>query len=469
MLSFAKSKSAIHLDEYADLTPAWYRDLDPDSRLTIARIDKRLSWMRKAFAKSTRYTAFTDFAQQDIQGKLDVLVERHGVGRRHDCDKVIIHYEPHGDVSLKRAAMDDLRFDTPFVLGSISSAVGHSLDRLPFAAVVDLAENAHLADRYMQDIKRRLIDPSAQGHQERLALFFDISQAEMQRACITQSAAGQISTQQQAWLAPMISELSDLEPPVIGGDDTYEKTGLYRLGLQGRCVEGVYIFRHVGDDGAPQDLLYTPQAPDGLWFRPLASVRNALEESNLGDYFYRHVAYADQAVVGSLLERWKGSQYPEHLVMPAIAPHSRVSVWRDEFVRQMQSVVSDVDNSTVTAAERAAELFEGLILNILTIAVAPFPPAAMALTVFTTARSLVRGVQAYQDGDRAAAFWHFIDVVHGVSSLTAGRDILKETVGKALFRGFAPAAVIRVIDEMDMVLTTELTNFLRTQISENDD
>lgn len=469
MLLFARNKAAIHVDEFSDLTPAWYRKADADTRVGMAHLDKRLSHMRKAFARSSSYTPFTDFARQDVQARLDSLVERHQPSQRHDCDKLIIHYEPHGDISLLRAAMDDLRFDTPFVLGSLSSAVGYSVQGLPFAGVLAIAEEARLAQRYMANIQQRFLDSSEPGYERRLDLFFDISQAEMKRACISQGAAGQITAQQAAWLGTMIDELDDLEPPIVGGDRTFEKTGIYRLGVDGRCVHGAYIFRHRSDDGSQQDLLYTPQAPDGLWFRPLNGLRDALEQGSFEDYLYNRVRYKDQRVIGSLLERWKGSQYPAHLIDPAIAPHSRVALWRDEFVERMQGVVLDVDESTVTAAERVSEIFESLILNVLTIAVAPFAPAAMALNIFLTARSLIRGVQSYQDGDRAAAFWHFIDVVHGVTSITTARDVLKETVAKALFKGFAPAAVVRLIDEMDIVLTTELTNFLKTQISENDE
>lgn len=475
MLRFAKNKAGVHLDEYSDLTPAWYRKADVRTRVDMAVIDRRLSWLRPAFAKSSQYKAFNDFARQDVQAKLDALVERHGVDRRHDCDKIIIHYEPHGDVSLLRAAMDDLRFDTPFVLGRISSSVGHSVSRLPYASVLRIAEEAHLANRYIGDMRARFLDPSTTDYAERLDLFFDITQAEMKRACLSQTAAGELTEEHKAWLVPIIDglgEVGDLDEPDapnLPRKPDFTKSGIYRLGIERRCVWGVYVFRHVTDDGSQQDLLYTPQAPDGLWFRPLDELRDGLANGKLGDYLYNRVRYTDQRTIGSLLQRWKDSQYPVHLIVPACEPHSHVSVWRNEFVERIQGVIKDVDDSTVTAAERVSELLESLVLNILTIVVAPFPPAAMALTIALTARSLIRGVQAYQDGDRAAAFWHFIDVVHGVTSITMGRDLLKETVAKALFKGFSPAPLVRLIDEMDILVTTELTNFLKTQISEGDE
>lgn len=459
---YAKQKAAMHVDEYADITPAWYREAQPDARRRLAVIDRNLQILRGRFDKDTQLTPFMQFAREDVQAKLDAL---RGTPR-HDCDQVIIHYEPHGDVSLMQAALRDLRFDTPFVLGKLSSSVGKSVDGLAYAAVLDIAENANLANRYMAMIKTRFLDPGKDGYDARLELFFDISRHEMERAVITQHMQWMLDGTDAKVLSTMVAALHDLEPPIVGGDRTYEKTGVYRLGLDGRCVQGVYIFRHLDEGGVQRDYLYTPHSPDGVWFRPLRGFRLSLKDGRLQDYYYARVRHSDKPRIGSLLQRWKDSSYPEHLITPAAAPYDRVSNFREEFIVEMAGLSDDVDKGTTTAAERASEAFESLALRILNLAPSPFPPAAMALSVLITARSVFNGVKAYQDGDRAAAFWHLVDVAQSLAAISGLRGYLKQSLVQVMAKELVNTVAINIIDEIETQLLGELTNFVKSQVSE---
>lgn len=68
-----------------------------------------------------------------------------------------------------------------------------------------------------------------------------------------------------------------------------------------RClVEGVYVFRLI-NNGKINEILYTPNAPDGVNFRPLSQLFESIRENGLGQYFYKRVKYVDQRIMGTFI------------------------------------------------------------------------------------------------------------------------------------------------------------------------
>ncbi|MFJ4192855.1 dermonecrotic toxin domain-containing protein [Pseudomonas sp. NPDC089534] len=191
-------------------------------------------------------------------------------------------------------------------------------------------------------------------------------------------------------------------------------SALFRLHLKGRLVVGVYVFRLVVD-GKAEPYLFTPDAPDGRELRPFGEFVASVKSGGLGDYFCRRVAARHQAQVGAYLTDLE--QLGNFTEAPALEPDSRMSDLGRSHEELIRQVISDVDDKTESLSEIIGRLaFDAVVTAVGAVGVVS-APIGIALGAFLFTKSLVQGVEAYSEGNRAKALEHLKTALIELASL----------------------------------------------------
>lgn len=458
----AYQKVAAYLDDYDEASPDWYRQADRSTRQALGQIDRGLQACRRTFKAISPLRTFAQFARDRVQAMLDAELAKRHIDLALDVDTLVVQPEGDARMTLMAAVLQDIRIAPVDISGMrVLSTLNQALPDVLKIIVVGILHDAHVAQSYITLVTKEFKAWENSDFTLRMHLNFNIVYYEMARAISTHRLQGKLTEAQAAWLNAQIEKLGSLAPP-SAEQEPMDVSGIYRLGLGGHCVEGLYLFRHRSAAGI-EDIVYTPNAPDGVWLRSRADFHQFLEDRAMASYVYEHVRFRDRAAINRLLKDW---EYPPEAYAQreaALGPHSPVSSFYHEFQRFVDGIIADVDDSTTTAAERFSARLETLFATALSLAVLPFPPAAMALNVFMTVRTLVQGVQAYQDGDNTTAFWHFFDVAASLADMTGAADLLKAGLLQRLFQGPVDEWLIKSVDLVHGEFTSELTDFLKSQ------
>ncbi|MFK0086822.1 hypothetical protein ACIQUS_05945 [Pseudomonas sp. NPDC090755] len=404
------------LDQLHLVTPRWYVDAPQVLRQQLSNIDASLEVVHNAYQQLNNIEPFADYAHRLVKEKINAFVGTSGP--EVDPDTVLVELEPGHVTSLTRTVISG--YDSSFNFADfarITSTVGQNLSRLDRRFLDSYIRSAKLGEHYIQTIRSRLLDATDPYYQRRRLLHREVLRLQMLRAWLSETMAGRLAADQSQWLGDAINELLDLEPAVVGGDRTSRKNGVFQFALSGRRVEGVYLFRSVRQD-LVEDLVYTPEAPGGLFFRTPQALARQWGDPALQDYFYLRVSIRDQPVIGSLIERYQRAGDGEAIIVAAISDYQRITDLAHEFDVMVERIVADVDEDTTSVAERISGLLFEVALSVVAILSIPFPPASLAVSVVMTLRAFVKGLIAYQDGDRAAATKFFLDAGVGLVSLS---------------------------------------------------
>lgn len=404
------------LDELRLATPQWYIDAPRHQRQQMADLDVVLGSVQGAYQELLGTSSFADFSHQNVQKKLNEMLGTPP--GEVNPDTVLVETESGVAMSLTRTVVIGYPAHFNFSeFARITSTTGQNLTRLDRRLVDSYIRTAKLGGRYIDQIQSRLLDKGNPDYERRRTLFRHMLRLQMQRAWLSETMQGHLDQQQSEWLGAAIADVFALEPPVVGGDDTFIKDGLYQLSLRGRWVEGVYVFRRVLGD-VVEDLIYTPDAPDGVSFRTPEALSMQWGESGLDDYFFQHVGFKDQPTIGTLIDEYERAGDGRPLILDALGEYGRIADLANEFNMMFERAIAEVDADTSSTAERISALVVDVAVAVVSTLAMPFPPATLAISVALTLRSFARGVLAYRDGDRSAALTFFLVAGLGVLSIS---------------------------------------------------
>ncbi|MBD8598383.1 dermonecrotic toxin domain-containing protein [Pseudomonas sp. CFBP 8772] len=403
------------------------------NRGALALLDHRVSELNKAFVHTTQaMVSFEQFARSEGSKLLNDYIASQGIDERVDTDTLFVDLENAAYVANPDfSAYTRLRSLTSLFMEGFSdqyaftpaapmySSVGQDLRALPlyFVQRVDKSlREAALGERYIQWIRREFLDTSHEQYRYRRALFGRRLQFDMRSAAMREFLKGNLSTAQYQWLVPLIVSL---DKQVLDKNEGLQRrisrssASMFRFA--GYIVQGVYMLRDFSSSDGDFNLLYTPDAPDGVSFRKVTDYVQLMRSPDMRHYYYLRVPYKGQPSVGSRFDamdrnlpvQWVRVENREH------QNTDRITDIHDLYNEQISRIIADVDAQTKSRTERWVEKVYSVVRLLGSVLLMPFPGGALAWTVLHTAIDIQRGLLAYHDGDRATASWFFGSAVFG--------------------------------------------------------
>jgi len=410
------------------------------NRGTLALLERRIEELDSAFLRTTQdLVSFQAFAQREGSKLINDYIRSQGYSETINTDTVYIdlqnsRYVEHPDfseythlTSLTQLFMDGFSDQYNYKpTAPMYSSIGQDLKALPlyFVQFVDKAlREAALGERYISLIRSEFLNPGHERYPLRKALFGKRLQFDMRAAAMREFLKGDLSAGQYQWLVKLIISL---DKQVLQTDQGLQRdikrSSASAFRFAGYIVQGVYMLRDFSTENGDFNLLYTPDAPDGVSFRKITNYVDLMSSPQMQRYYYLRVPYEGQPSVGSSFDNMSRN-IPLTRVNVENKEHEhadRVSDIHDLYGSLIRRIIADVDERTESTAERWAKRAYSVIRILGTVLLIPFPGASLAWTALHTAIDIQRGLLAYQDGDRATASWFFGSAVYGAFSMGSG-------------------------------------------------
>lgn len=452
------------IDESHALSPEWYLGASGASRQQLARLDNEIAALTYAYNQVTQVPSFVDYARETLQRGFDRDPKRKHDPRRWDVDQFEMQVNGQWR-NLVWVAMNGVERGTDVA----GLSVGASIDTTQWdrGIVADLMarflDTHDVPEDYARLLSKKFLDASAEHKASRAQLHLRILQRELDRARL------QLSLDPEACKginpASMVMKMDvpiDLGQ-VRGGamPSGTSQSGIYHFQVKGEKVQGVYLFR----DAVKRtyiDVLYTPHAPDGVWFRPVEEIGSAIEHGGLGPYLRDRLPYRHLPRFERFLDKLRDNGYRGDFTQSRVGPHQLVDSFRGEHDAIVLGILRDVDASTVSKAERFSAMLVERTFQVLGVLALPFPPARMALGTVKVLIHLYRAAEAYRYADRAQAAWHLLDAALGVGSLAGVSGKPQQQFLETLFKGPPPELAEKMITQFSDRLADELDGYLRS-------
>lgn len=445
------------------LTPNWYAAASDADRWQLARLDIEIAAMTREYRKITDIPGFAAYARNRLQAWFD-SARPHDRSRRN-VDDYMITLDGQSR-SLVWLAMQGVERGTD--VSTLPVWAGRALSQEEGEIVSDLTARfleAHdIPTEFTQALQASFLAPSSDQKAWRETLHLRITQLEMRRACLQLKLDPVARKAADAEMLAVLELIADNLSLPYGGNRTYEgfdQKGLYHLQIKGEKLRGLYVCRNI-DTGKPNDMLYTPQAPDGIWYRPIEKIGAAIRDGGLGPYLRDRSPHSHLPRFDRFIEKLEAAGYSAQFTSSRVGAHSLVKYFSREHDALVRAILEDVDASTVSKAERLSALMieRGLQgLSVLTLLFPPARPVVGALQVF---KSLYEAAVSYRAGDSAQAAWHFLDAALKVASVTGVASKPQSGLLASIFKGPPPKLAEKMIDKFSDRLTGELDSYLRS-------
>jgi hypothetical protein len=193
----------------------------------------------------------------------------------------------------------------------------------------------------------------------------------------------------------------DINGAPVMGDFPVNENSVYQFHLgRRRPVEGVYVFRFMKGREV-KDYLYTPQAPDGIWFRPLENFDSSVRINDLRQYYIDRVHYQNRTFASEYFDALLASK--STVKAPDLEVGSRVRNFSGSYEQMIRRVSNDVDAVTTSRAEIIAKLTYDTVMLAAQVLSLVIPPVGLAVSAVQITKNVIEGIEAYHYRDRAKA------------------------------------------------------------------
>ncbi|WP_133749502.1 dermonecrotic toxin domain-containing protein [Pseudomonas sp. LP_7_YM] len=412
--SFASPSVAALMDARIEALNTEFMRLSPELIDFRSYVHQQTSRLLNDYLRSTGYTRHVD---------PDTLYLGLGSPRRA-APEFGEHSELRQLTQLMMLGSEDVLSHRPQI--HLYSSTGMDVSVLPVTLIKFIDKHIREADmgaRYMGFLKEKFLSGSDPLYARRKLLMAKRVQYEMTRGAFKAFMRGQLDEGQYAWLRQVIIGLDKNAAP----SSKTSSVSAFRIANQ--IIEGVFIFRDFSKNDSAYNLLYTPNSPDGISFRPLTDYARLLDSPEMQNYCYRRVAYMGQPMVGTFLERLqRGGKFDEQLIRIVNRFEYRVVDAEQLYGDMIGRMIADVDAQTVSHAEARAAAAWNVIQWLGNVLLMPFPAARIAWGIFTSAVKIYQGVDAYLSGDRATALPLLVD---GVIGIVSGGNKFRKLFGAA--------------------------------------
>lgn len=411
-----------------------------DDRRKLATLDAQIDAVEAAYLSITDLPSYREYARAQGRQLLTAYLSAQGVNQTIDPETVYVDLvnPAHRSVAdfseysalqpLTDFFMQGQSRANPFKENAVlHSSVGQDLSILPAQAITKALKH-EMGESYIERVKERLLNPKDSNYARRRSLYAVQQELHMRRAALVELMKGRLNAEQYQWLNEVIDSVGSAgDPPKSSQTSTMSTLHFSRL-----PVVGIFRFKDFQSVLPEYDLIYTPNAPDGILFRRTQDIAASLQWADMPEYYYSRVRYQDQANVIALIDAIdQGSDIKDplliindRLVGTEIGPTDRITRLEQLYIEMFEQMITDVDSQSVSHGEVFVDRLYTAVRWIGTVLLLPYPPAALAWSYLHTMIDFGRGVVAYAAGDRATAntffFWGMFGLWWGLTSVPGG-------------------------------------------------
>jgi hypothetical protein len=445
-------------------------DLPSHANVSIlAMLNARIMALNNVFASlSPDLMSLRDYVQKEASTLLNEYLQSAGYAEHIDPDTLYLglgvpyaekpdfgkNSELRSLTDLMIYGSEDIKSYRPHI--HLYSSVGQDVTQFPLNLISFMDKQIREADlgaRYMKYLESEFLERGHPLYMRRKALLGKRIQCEMTRGALVMFHQGKLSLAQYSWLRQTIDGLT------VGASakGVVEHTAVSVFKIAGQVIEGVYIFRDFNTQDPHYNVLYTPEAPDGLEFRPLSDYAQLLSSEKMQRYYASRVSHVGQKLLAAFLDEFiRGLRHdPEAMEVPN-RPEQRIANVDQLYGDLFERMIADADSQTESLAEKRLALAYTIIKWTGTIVLLPFPYLSFGWSLATTTVTFVQAFDAYGSGDRAAAVPLFIMGAIGVIS---GGDAIRALAigGHGLARTVATSAGLWAWKKLDLATVYRLT------------
>jgi hypothetical protein len=387
--------------------PRWYTQQPLAVRHRVNALNEQLNVQQRHLEQAgLNPEPFVAFAKRTVAEAITPYLSECGVTEPVDPDTIVFEFKKGAVFEFSSSTNPDKQTATLMDLAvtgyddnagldnpnmPVRSSIGQDLSKVRAAELAIYIRSAYLGDKYTRLVKAEYVGTSGQWRRE---LFGRFAALKLSRDALVSHLKGQLSDGQYAAIQAAIDDAS------LPGAST--AAWLFKATVRGQSISQVYLVRLPGEP-SEQALLYTPQAPDGLAFRPYASAMGEGLSVEMQLYLLERARLvAQESVRQRLADISLGKA-------SADAPATGVAVTSlgDEYTALVEHMLADVDRITTSRREVITEqVLKGVGFAAVPLGVI-FPPLGFTLDLAFLAVDVVRGYQAYRQGDTAAAVAFF--------------------------------------------------------------
>lgn len=394
--------------------PSWLSAQRPGARQVIAGLNEDLRLLDQAVQDaSSEQETFIAFARRTV-GE-DTAGYLRGCGVQGPVDPGTVLFDFCADLTdagarITRTLLDLAMYgyddhwglDNPGM--PVRSSVGQNLGKVRAAELATYVRSAYIGERYARAIRERFLAPGTPLYARRRRLHVALARTTWLRDAHIAHARQMLDDGQFEGILGQIEQVGEVVPPTGESADSIACDGVFRLTFNGRRCVGLYVLRRI-IDGAAQDWLYSPQAPDGIAFRKYKAFTGALP-GVMHEYWLQHVRYIDRPGAS----RWLTGLAKGEFTRDSLREGQRVCDFHGEYDEYLESHISDIDAVTRSRHEVIIEqVTKGLLYAAIPLSLA-FPPLGFALDAVFLAAGVTKAVRSHIGNDDSEALAHWLGV-----------------------------------------------------------
>ncbi|MHC8365326.1 dermonecrotic toxin domain-containing protein [Pseudomonas sp. ZT5P21] len=403
--------------ELEAVTPAGYRSASSYHRKYFARLNTELKALTQLANREAGLISYEKFAFNLIKKRADDLLADNGESVSVNPDLIMVELDSSREMTLTQLIIKEHHITeesgpehNPGLYPRIRLLPGHPpVSDLLIKYIPGWSRTLRPGEKYIDMLYSDYLDKESPGYDFRRDVYLNLQLHEMQRGALAELFSGVLGRIHYERIEQTIDRLRVAEPtdPIeVDYPDAPKRDGVYEFHLASRKIQGVYVFRTM-DDGIAEDWLYTPHAPDGTWFRPLAAFSTSIKKVGLGDYYWKRARFTDQRVVKAYVDEVKRSS--DDVEPPALHVNSRVFNFSHCYRDMITQIINGVDAQTSSLIEIMAKLSYDAAVAAVAVIGCVFPPIGLGLSGVVMAKAVFEGGLAYHEGDYKKVLSSYLD------------------------------------------------------------
>lgn len=273
-----------------------------------------------------------------------------------------------------------------------------------------LVRGADMGAKYMRFLTRDFLTGSPL-YGRRRALMAKRVQFSMLRDALKAYVKGDLDPAQFRWLNRMVASLdADARIPA-----EIRNSSVSAFKIADQIIEGVFIFRDFNTGDSRFNLLYTPDAADGIHFRRVTDYADLLKSESMRNYYYGRVAYKGLRAVSEFFDELARVGKPSTgMITVSNRLGARIKSAELLYGQMLERIITDVDAQTVSLNEQRIARAWAIVEWTVDILLIPFPKAKIVWGIFKSVLTLSQGLDAWFSGDRATALPLLLKGVKGI-------------------------------------------------------
>ncbi|TVT85341.1 hypothetical protein FPT12_05895 [Pseudomonas sp. H3(2019)] len=460
--------------ELEAVIPAGYRSASSYQRRFFARLNTELKALTQLATRETALISYEKFAFNLIKQRVEDILVGHGETVVVNPDLMVVALDESQEMTLSQLIIKEHHITqgsgpihNPGLYPKLRLLDGHPaisgqlLSDVLMQYVVSWSKTLRPGEKYIDMLSTDYLDKNAPGYALKRDVYVNLRLHEMQRAVLSELFSGRLDKRQSLDIEGAIDRLREAEPSGLWDyeePESPQRDGVYAFHLEGRRIEGVYVFR-IMNNGLAEDLLYTPHAPDERWFRPLAEFARSVKVKGLGRYYCQRAQFTDQRVVKTYIEAVQRSRVD--VEPPKLQFDSRVRDFSRCYGDMIGQVINGVDAQTRSLVELVGKLVYDAAVAAVTVVGCVFPPIGFGLSAVVIAKGVFDGARAYHEGDYKALFTSYLDCMQELATMRIGKlgfSPLQKAIAKRLGDANTCLSVVSACSGQtaDLAVMTEL-------------